>query len=229
MYSTTLTAVGSTALLFVALVMAFLPGISATLGYADHQSWVASMAIIVALDAFQAIPFAYLRYQKKAIKFALLKLTFIFINILLNLLYFLILPAMKWNLMGIYDDAFTLNVGYVFYINLATTGVITLLFWKELLGIKWRFDGALLKRMLGYSWPILVLGIAGILNQTADKILFPILYTAADQQQQLGIYGAAVKIAMLMALITQAFRYAYEPFVFGKSKDSDNKETYAKR
>ncbi|HAO63471.1 MAG TPA: polysaccharide biosynthesis protein, partial [Porphyromonadaceae bacterium] len=111
------------------------------------------MAIIVALDAFQAIPFAYLRYKKQPIKFAGLKLAFIFINILLNLLYFLILPAMKCNLFGIYDDHFTLNVGYVFYINLVTTGAITFLFWKELLCIKWRFDWALLKRMLGYSWP----------------------------------------------------------------------------
>ncbi|MDO4510623.1 MAG: lipopolysaccharide biosynthesis protein [Bacteroidales bacterium] len=227
-YSTTLLAVGATALMFVAAVLGFLPAISAALGYEDHQWWVASMAIIVAMDAFQAIPFAYLRYQKKALKFAAFKLAFIFINILLNLLYFLILPKLKWNLFGIYDADFTLDVGYVFYINLATTGVINLLFWKELFCIKWRFDGALLKRMLGYSWPILVLGIAGILNQAADKILFPIIYEAADQQKQLGIYGAAVKIAMIMALITQAFRYAYEPFVFGKSKDKDNKETYAK-
>ena len=226
-YSTTLVAVGATSLLFVAAVVGFLPSISMALGYADHPSWVVSMAVIVALDAFQAIPFAYLRYKKRPVKFACLKLAFIFFNIMLNLLYFLVLPAMKCNLLGIYDEHFTLDVGYVFYINLVTTAAITLLFWKELVCIKWSFDGALLKRMLTYSWPILVLGIAGILNQAADKILFPIIYEAADQQKQLGIYGAAVKIAMIMALITQAFRYAYEPFVFGKSKDKDNKATYA--
>ena len=226
-YSTTLVAVGATSLLFVAAVVGFLPSISMALGYADHPSWVVSMAVIVALDAFQAIPFAYLRYKKRPVKFACLKLAFIFFNIMLNLLYFLALPAMKCNLLGIYDEHFTLDVGYVFYINLVTTAGITFLFWKELVCIKWSFDGALLKRMLTYSWPILVLGIAGILNQAADKILFPIIYEAADQQKQLGIYGAAVKIAMIMALITQAFRYAYEPFVFGKSKDKDNKATYA--
>ena len=82
-------------------------------------------------------------------------------------------------------------------------------------------------RMLSYSWPILVLGIAGILNQTADKILFPYLYHGADAHAQLGIYGAASKIAMIMAMITQAFRYAYEPFVFGKAKERDNRDTYA--
>ena len=227
-YGTALMAVGSVSLAFVLAVWGFLPGIASALGYAAHPDWVMVMAIVVALDAFQAIPFAYLRYAKRPIKFAALKLAFIAINILLNLLYFVLLPAWKINVMGIYDAQFSLDVGYVFYINLVTTGGITFLFWKELAGTRWRFSGALLRRMLGYSWPILVLGIAGILNQAADKILFPIIYEGADASKQLGIYGAAVKIAMIMALITQAFRYAYEPFVFGKSKDRDNKDTYAK-
>ena len=82
--------------------------------------------------------------------------------------------------------------------------------------------------MLRYAWPLLVLGIAGILNQTLDKIIFPYLYEGVDEKTQLGIYGAATKIAMIMAMITQAFRYAYEPFVFGKAKDKDNRDTYAK-
>ncbi|MGM9868384.1 MAG: lipopolysaccharide biosynthesis protein [Sodaliphilus sp.] len=227
-YGTALVAVGSVSLAFVLGVWGFLPGIATALGYDAHPDWVLVMAIVVALDAFQAIPFAYLRYAKRPIKFASLKLAFIAVNILLNLLYFVLLPAWKCNPMGIYDAQFTLNVGYVFYLNLVTTGAITFLFWKELVGTRWSFSGALLRRMLGYAWPILVLGIAGILNQAADKILFPIIYEGADASKQLGIYGAAVKIAMIMALITQAFRYAYEPFVFGKSKDTDSKDTYAK-
>ena len=106
--------------------------------------------------------------------------------------------------------------------------MITFCFYKELTGFKYAFDAALMKRMLQYSWPILVLGIAGILNQTADKILFPYIYKAGNAHEQLGIYSAASKIAMIMAMITQAFRYAYEPFVFGKAKDKDNRDTYAK-
>ena len=229
-YSTTLCAVACTSVLFVVAVLGFLPMISAKLGYGNHQSFVAVMAMVVALDAFQAIPFAYLRYQKRPIKFAALKLAFIFLNVGLNLLYFVIFPAMRWNVLGLYDSHFTLDVGYAFYINLACTGAVTFLFWKELTRVKWQLDLALLKRMLSYGWPILILGIAGILNQTADKILFPYIYdgSAAQMKSQLGIYGAAAKIAMIMALITQAFRYAYEPFVFGKTKDKDNKETYAK-
>ena len=228
-YSTTLMTVASTSLLFVLLVFAFLPGISGWMGYSAHPEYVWTMAIVVALDAFQCIPFAYLRYQRKPWKFAALKLLFIFLNIGLNLLYFVALPALYKHYPDavgkIYDP--TVGVGYAFYINLFCTGLITFFFWKELAGIKYKFDASLLKRMLGYSWPILVLGIAGILNQTFDKMFFPKIYKQADMQTQLAIYGAVVKIAMIMALITQAFRYAYEPFVFGKSKEKDSRETYA--
>ena len=229
-YSTILTSVGTTSLVFVLLVLGFLSPISSFMGYADHPSYVWVMAMTVAIDAFQCIPFAYLRYKKRPMKFAALKLLFIVLNIALNLLYFLVLPALyqshpDW-VSGIYDP--TVGAGYAFYINLACTGSITFCFWKELTGFKYVFDWALMKRMMSYSWPILVLGIAGILNQTADKILFPYIYKGSDAHAQLGIYGAASKIAMIMAMITQAFRYAYEPFVFGKSKDKDNKDTYAK-
>lgn len=228
-YSTILTAVGSLALLFVAVVVAFIQPISSFMGYADHPSYVWVMAIVVALDAFQSIPFAYLRYKKRPIKFAALKLLFIVMNIALNLLYYALLPALYQRhpdtIGAIYSPS--VGAGYAFYINLACTGFITFCFYKELTGFRLVFDRRLMRRMLSYSWPILVLGIAGILNQTADKILFPYVYKGADAHSQLGIYGAASKIAMIMAMITQAFRYAYEPFVFGKAKDKDNRETYA--
>ncbi|MBD9246123.1 MAG: lipopolysaccharide biosynthesis protein [Prevotella sp.] len=227
-YSTVLMSVGATAALFIALVFAFLPQIATFMKYPDHQSWVAVMFVCVAIDAFKCIPFAYLRYQKKALKFAALQLVNIILNIVLNLLYLLVLPALRLNPFGLYDEHFTVDVGMVFYINLVCTAVVLACFWKELTGFRWRFDAKLWRRMLRYAWPLLVLGIAGILNQTLDKIIFPYLYEGTDEKTQLGIYGAATKIAMIMAMITQAFRYAYEPFVFGKSKDKDNRETYAK-
>ena len=229
-YSTILTAVGFTSLVFVAMVFTFITPLSNVMGYADHPSFIWVMAITVAIDAFQCIPFAYLRYKKRPIKFAALKMLFILLNIILNLVFFLILPSLYRSypdVIGkIYDPS--IGAGYAFYINLACTGLITFCFYKELSGFKYAFDGALMKRMLGYSWPILILGIAGILNQTADKILFPYIYKGSNAHEQLGIYGAASKIAMIMAMITQAFRYAYEPFVFGKAKDKDNRNTYAK-
>ena len=138
-YSTTLIAVGVVALAFVAAVLGFLPWIAPWMGYADHPSYVGVMAVVVAIDAFQAIPFAYLRYKHKPIKFATLKLLFIFMNIILNLFYFLWLPALYEqypSVIGkIYDPS--VGAGYAFYLNLVCTGTITFFFWKELTGIKY--------------------------------------------------------------------------------------------
>ena len=227
-YSTVLVSVGVSLLLFVIAVFALLPQIAGFMKYPDHPDWVAVMFVCVAIDAFKCIPFAYLRYQKRAIKFASLQLVNIILNIILNLTYLIVLPALRLNPFGLYDDKFTLNVGMVFYINLVCTAVVVVCFWHELTGFRYRFDRALWGKMMRYAWPLLILGIAGILNQTLDKIIFPYLYTGADEKAQLGIYGAATKIAMIMAMITQAFRYAYEPFVFGKAKDRDSRDTYAK-
>lgn len=227
-YSTVLVSVGVSSLLFVIAVFALLPQIAGFMKYPDHPDWVAVMFVCVAIDAFKCIPFAYLRYQKRAIKFACLQLVNIILNIILNLTYLIVLPALRLNLFGLYDDKFTLNVGMVFYINLVCTAVVVVCFWHELTGFRYRFDRALWGKMMRYAWPLLILGIAGILNQTLDKIIFPYLYTGTDEKAQLGIYGAATKIAMIMAMITQAFRYAYEPFVFGKAKDRDSRDTYAK-
>jgi O-antigen/teichoic acid export membrane protein len=222
-YATTLLAVGGVGAVFVAIVMAFSGQITAFLHYGNHTEYVQMMALCVAVDAFLCIPFAYLRYQKKAIKFAALKLFNIALNIVLNLVFFLLLPRVV--------EGFGIHVGYVFAINLFCTLVTVPLLWKELTGFRWTFDRTLMRSMWRYAWPILVLGIAGILNQTADKLIFRHLVPGNEGKVQLGIYGACVKIAMIMAMITQAFRYAYEPFVFGKSKesdDTDNRQTYAK-
>ncbi len=227
-YSTTLLAVGFTSLLFSIGVLLFIDPISSVMGYADHPEWVAVMFVCVAIDAFKCVPFAFLRYKKRPVKFATIQVANVLLNVVLNIVYLYLLPKLRVNPFGLYDDRFTLEVGMVFYINLVCTLLVTLMFWNELVGIRYRFDARLLRRMLRYSWPLLILGIAGILNQTFDKIVFPFLYHGADAKTELSIYGATVKIAMIMAMITQAFRYAYEPFVFGKSKDKDNRETYAK-
>ena len=227
-YSTSMIMVGTVATIFAVLVLVLLEPIAGAMHYADHPSFVGVMAVCVALDAFQCIPFAYLRFTKRPIKFVAIRLFNIGLNIVLNLLYLVVLPYFKVNLLGIYDEQFTLDVGYVFYINLLCTVVTTLLLWREITAVPWRFDRTLCRRMLRYAWPLLLLGIAGILNQAFDKMFFLNIYDGADARQQLGIYGAAVKIAMIMAMITQAFRYAYEPFVFGNSTSKDNPEVLAK-
>ncbi|MBR1593206.1 MAG: lipopolysaccharide biosynthesis protein [Alloprevotella sp.] len=213
-FSTAMAVVVPLTAVFLLLLFGFISPISGTLGYAANPEYLLMMGVVVALDALQAIPFSYLRFQKRAVRFAALKLLFIVLNIGLNLIYFVLLGKT--------------SVFYVFFINLLCTSFITLFFIPDLFRIRWSFDGRLLRRILSYSWPILILGIAGILNQVADKIIFPLVYPdEAQANVQLGIYGACVKIAMIMAMITQAFRYAYEPIVFAKSKDADKAEYYA--
>ena len=213
-FSTVMAVVGSLTLVFLLLIFGFIGPISEALGYSEHPDYLLMMAVVVALDALQAIPFSYLRFQKRAIRFASLKMLFILLNITLNVVYFVLLGKT--------------SVFYVFFINLLCTGLITFFFVPDLFRIQWKFDGQLLRRMLSYSWPILILGIAGILNQVADKIIFPLVYPDEEQANVLlGDYGSCVKIAMIMAMITQAFRYAYEPIVFAKSKDADKTEYYA--
>ena len=211
-YGTTLISVGTVSLLFTVLVLLLLSPISQLMGYGEHPDYVGVMAATVAIDAFLCVPFAHLRQQKKALKFAALKLLNIVMSILLNVFYFV---WMNGN-----------DVGYVFYINLFCTAMLAVCLITEYTGFRWRLDSKLLRTMLSYSWPILVLGIAGILNQTADKMLFPYIYQGADMHEQLGIYGACSKIAMIMAMITQAFRFAYEPIVFAGVKDKDQHEMY---
>ena len=228
-YSTTLRMVATTSLVFAAVVSVFLQPLANLMGYGDHPEYVWVMFITVDIDAFVAIPMAYLRYLHKPVKFASIQIFNIALNIVLNLLYLIVLPALEWNPFGIYDSQFTLEVVWVFYINIFCSFVKMLLLWKELQGIRFGFDRAACKRMLSYAWPLLVMGLAGQLNQAASQILFPYFYDGSTEEAhtELGIYGACIKIAMIMVMITQAFRYAYEPFVFGKSKDKDNKETYA--
>ncbi len=226
-FSTALTAVGTVALAFVALVMTFTGSISGVMGYADHPEYIRVMACVVALDAFQAILFARLRQKGKAWHFAGLKLGFIVASLALNLFVFVVAPhwtSHSW--MGWYDAAD--NVGYIFYINLLCTALVTFGFASELRDYRpSTFSLQTLKPMLRYAWPLLLFGIVGIFNQVADKILLPWLLPGDEGRVQLGLYGACVKIAMIMAIITQAFRYAYEPFVFGGQRDKQSKETQA--
>ena len=213
-YSTTLLGVGGFSLSFLLLGLLFLQPIAGWLEYADHPWYVGMMMMVVAMDAIQCIPFAYLRYQKRPLRFAALKLLFIVLNIALNLIYYVGMGGKE--------------VGCAFLINLICTSVVMLCLIPELRPCRYGFDRALYRKMLSYSLPLLLLGVAGILNQVADKIIFPFVYPDPSQASvELGIYGAASKIAMVMAMLTQAFRFAYEPFVFGKSRDKDNLQMYA--
>ena len=199
--------------LFTMMVVIFHQPIANVLGYPDHSEFVEMMFATVAIDAFACIPFAYLRYKKRPVAFAALKLLFVLLNIGFNLLFLVVLGK---------NDVF-----YVFLSNILATVIQTLCLLPLTLPKGGQFSVPVLREMLRYSLPLLVLGIAGIMNQTLDRILFPYLYSGADAQAQLGIYGACFKVAMVMMMFTQAFRYAYEPFVFAKHKDRQSVEAYA--
>lgn len=229
-YANTLIFVGGLSLIFVILCMLFLHPISALLEYPDHPDYIAMMVLVVALDSFQCIPFAYLRYKKRPIKFASIKLFNIVGNILLNLFFLLLCPWLDVHAHQLVSWFYRPEylVEYIFVSNLIMSLVQMFFFIPELRGFSYRVDKVLLKQMISYSFPILVFGVVGILNQTIDKMIYPFLFD--DRQEglvQLGIYSATSKVAMIMAMFTQAFRYAYEPFVFGKNKEGDNRKMYS--
>lgn len=229
-YANTLIFVGGLSLIFVILCMLFLHPISALLEYPNHPDYIAMMVLVVALDSFQCIPFAYLRYKKRPIKFASIKLFNIVGNILLNLFFLLLCPWLDVHAHQLVSWFYRPEylVGYIFVSNLIMSLVQMFFFIPELRGFSYRVDKVLLKQMISYSFPILVFGVVGILNQTIDKMIYPFLFD--DRQEglvQLGIYSATSKVAMIMAMFTQAFRYAYEPFVFGKNKEGDNRKMYS--
>ncbi|MBR4294811.1 MAG: lipopolysaccharide biosynthesis protein [Bacteroidaceae bacterium] len=229
-FSMCLQVVGVLCALFLAGVFLNIGSLAPLLGYASHPEFITMMAVVVALDALQSIPFGLLRFQGRPIKFASLKMLNIITNIALNLIFFLLLPY----LYGKNPDSVSWLYSpdrqsyYVFLINLVCTSFITLFFIPELRMYRPVHDAALLKKMLSYSWPLLLLGIAGILNLNADKILYPQLVPGAQGRAELSVYGASVKIAAIMAMLMQAFRFAYEPFVFGNRDKEDSKALYAK-
>jgi O-antigen/teichoic acid export membrane protein len=231
-YSTTLIVVGALVVLFLFLSLYFLHPVRPYFWRSTIPDlYIRLVLIILSIDAFSAIPFAYLRYRKKAKKFGVLKILNVAVYTFFCLFFLMVCPAINkhhpsW-ISWFYVDDFRL--GYVFISNLLATGIQTACLLPELAGFKYRFSGALAIKMLRYCFPLVIMGIAGMSNQLVDKILFPVIYSSNPEiaLSELGIYSACFKIALIMMMFTQAFRYAYEPFVFEKSKEKDARQAYA--
>lgn len=228
-YTTTLISIAFTTFLFILLAILFLNPITTIFGSeAIKPHYVLLLIIILGLDTLSAIPFAFLRYQKRPIRFATIQVLNVVITIAFNLFFFLACPWLAVKFPGTF---FWFDIGkgvdYILISNLMAS-FIRLLLLSPQLRVKYTFDGVLLKKMLVYSLPLLVLGVAGIMNQNLDKMLYPHLSTEVDKMGQLGIYTASFKVAVIMVMFTQAFRYAFEPFIFAKNKESgDNKLAYS--
>lgn len=230
-YGATLGSLSLTSFLFLVPMLLLREQIAGFLGYPDLGGVIAMIGAMLAMDAFLCIPFARLRFEKRPIKFAYLKLINVFLNIGLNLFFILLCPFLlkknpdaEW--LSFYD--YNKQVNYIIFSNFIASSVMFLLLIPEYIKVKWNLDKALLTKMLSYAAPILVVGLAGVVNQSGDKILYPFLMGGEQAAQiELGIYGANYKIAIIMVMFIQAFRFAFEPFIFNQTGGTKDKHTYA--
>ncbi|MCF8364125.1 MAG: oligosaccharide flippase family protein [Prolixibacteraceae bacterium] len=230
-YSTSLVSLFVSSSFFLVLIMLFKNQLAGFIKYPEHPEYILWFGFILSIDAFTAIPFARLRLSNRPVKFAVVKLINIGFNIAFNLFFLLLCPKIiETNPDSILRLVYSpdIGVGYVFISNLLASVVTLLLLLPEIFKFSFYFDRELLQKMLNYSFPILVVGMAGILIQQIDKILIPFLIPEKElPMKQLGIYGAAVKIAVLMNMFIQAFRYAFEPFFFSRAESKNDKNIYA--
>jgi O-antigen/teichoic acid export membrane protein len=230
-YSTALVSLFFSSFLFLVLIILLKDPLASLIKYPEHPEYILWFGFILAIDAFTAIPFARLRLNNRPVKFAVVRLINIGFNIGFNLFFLLLCPKLMENnpdsiVQWIYTPK--IGVGYVFISNLLASVVTLLLLLPEIFKFSFFFDKALLQKMLNYSFPILIVGMAGILIQQIDKILIPFLIPEEQlPMKQLGIYGAAVKVAVLMNMFIQAFRYAFEPFFFSQAESKNDKNIYA--
>ncbi len=231
-YSTALIFIVLINVLFISVIALIQQPLSDALQYAEHPEYVLSFALILMLDAIAALPFAKLRAENKALRFASIKIIEILIAVILSLFFIVYCPKayaqnpQSW-LAWIYYPAF--GVGYIFVANLLASLGKFLLLAPQFKSMGWRFDWVLFKQMLRYSLPMVVIGFAGIINEMLDRVLLKHLlpYDNQTKLQMLGIYSACYKLSILMSLFIQAFRYAAEPFFFSYSDQNDAKSIYA--
>jgi len=214
------------ALIWMALVYIFIDPIAGAIHYKDNNNYIIWMAWIVAIDSIALIPFAKIRQDGRPRRFALLKMANVLINICLVLIFLLLFPWMMKKGINIprwlYDP--NLGVGYVFLCNLMASALMFVVLIPELKCFRWKYDPKFMIRLLKYSAPLVIVGLAGAINDSGDKIFVKMI---TGDQAQVGIYSANYRIAVLMTLFIQMFRYAFEPFLFKVSKDKDSGETYA--
>lgn len=226
--STGLSSIFASSVFLVLVGLTFSRNIANFLEYPDKQGLVNMLIFILALDALSALPFAYLRQQNRPMRFAAVRLTNIGANIGLNLTFLLLFPylADKGVKIPFYDPDF--GVGYVFLSNLIASAVTFVLLLPEFRLISLGWEKELLKKMLGYGAPLILVGLAGVINETFDTILLKKLLPADSADFQVGVYRAFYKLSIIITIFVQAFRYGAEPFFFEQAKSEDPKPVYAK-
>ncbi|MBL0047993.1 MAG: oligosaccharide flippase family protein [Bacteroidetes bacterium] len=233
-FSTSLISIFTSSAVFIFFILIFLHPLAKSMRYETHPEYILWFAIIIVLDAVTAIPFAKLRQANRPKAFALIKSSNIFLNILFNL-FFIVFCSRVYShpdssfyplVSKIYSPQ--IGVGYIFISNLLASIATLLMLLPGLLNVKYKLDKPLLKRMLIYAIPLLIAGLAGMVNETMDRILLKYLLPASSNiMAQIGIYGACYKVSIIMTIFIQTFRYAAEPFFFAEARNKDASEIYA--
>ena len=230
-YGTSLVSLLVTSMIFIVAILYYNQDVASLLSHDNHPEYITWFALVIAFDAISTMPFARLRAQNRPQKFAFVKFANIFVNVFVTLFFLILCPwLLKMNVMpdvvnAIYNKE--IGIGYIFLANLAASAVTLLLLFSEIHPSRLSFNWKLWKQMISYAFPLLIFGLAGIVNETMDRILLKELSPADIAQSQVGIYSACYKISILMTIFIQAFKYAAEPFFFAKAKDSDAKRNYS--
>jgi O-antigen/teichoic acid export membrane protein len=225
-FSTSLVCLFATSAVFLVLMLLYAAPVAGWMGYPDHPNYVSQLAAVIAIDCFTSIPFARLRLQRRAKTFALFKVLNVLFYVGINIVFFTYLPTyIAQNPHSVLLRALSANpdVGYVFFANMLASGFTLVLLLPTVFSVRIRISTPLLKRMLIYSLPLLVAGLPGIANDYIDRVLFRHLVLSADAMQLLGVYGANAKLAVLMVIFVQMFRYAAEPFFFANASGGADK------
>ncbi|MDF9795140.1 O-antigen/teichoic acid export membrane protein [Catalinimonas alkaloidigena] len=233
-YSSAVTAILSTSILFSGIIIGFSGGIADLIGYPESSQIIIWLALIMFTDAVVAVPYAKLRQENRPLMFAVTKVSSIVLTVLLNLFFLLLLPKIHTHspiLEAMYFPE--MGVAYVFLANLIGNAVIPLFLWRTLSEVRLSIDWPVFRQMLIYGYPILIMGLGGMINENIDKLLLSDLlpedfYPDMTPKEALGAYGACFKISVLMTLAVQAFRYAGEPFFFSQAENKEAPELFAK-
>jgi len=234
-YNTILSSILTSSLIFLFFVIVFAKDVARLIEYPDNFEYVILFGFILAFDAITAIPFAKLRAQNRPIKFATIKFVNIAVNIGLNLMFLLLCPfllkvanpSVSKIILLFFKPEWSLII-YVFISNLAASAITLVLLYSELKDFRFNFDFKLWKKMMVYSLPLILTGLAGVMNETYGRLLMKYILPKDIAEQQIGIYSASIKIAFLLNLFVQAFRYAAEPFFFSHEKEKDSRIVYAR-
>jgi O-antigen/teichoic acid export membrane protein len=234
-FSTAMISIIISSLFFLVVVLYFSGDVARWIDYPDHSEYVRWFALILALDSISAIPFAWLRAKNRPARFAWVKMTNITLNIFLNLFFLVLCPIVLKHIPETFIGRFVITIyrphwgiEYIFISNLVASFVTLIMLMPQISGVRWRLSPDLWKKMMFYAFPLLFAGMAGIVNETFDRLLLRYLLPDDISSYMVGIYTACYKISILMTIFIQAYRYAAEPFFFAQAKEKDAKEVYAR-